>query len=382
MKKISILFVSLLLVCATMVTTTSAATSSTNFDGEPDKYLALRCDATESAISSVIRLNATQKTPDDLPLAKPVPINPDYFAFTTEVRDENGPVSTLAANQTYTLRVTISPSGQRDAQNTRVRLTDFARIEGYMQISGKTAVPMLYVYGDGLENRTACAKVSIIDSERLRAQYVPSSATLTLGDGTTVMILDDDNFMSGEGARIGTGSADGNLLVGSHCTVEYKFMTTEYGTTPSTSKLQPADRAPTVAATKPANPQPTPDSAAEESVRQDSAVSNVLVANDHNFSQRLDRLDQFVGRQSVTQAISNVGLLIVVVILAYIVHKLKKRVKQLEGKFYDSEDPSLDPPDEDQPRHDDEDTASDLDATRRFEWDPSELDDHADHKVD
>lgn len=311
-----------------------------------------------------------------------MPTNPNYFAFTTEVWDENGPVSTLTANQTYTLRVIISPSGQCDAQNTHARLTDFARIEGYTRISGKYATPMLYVYGDGLENRTACIEVGVANSEHLRAQYIPGSATLTLSDGTTVMILDDDNFMSGEGARIGTGSTDGNLLVGSHCTVEYKFMTTEYSTTPSTSKLQPAEHAPVVT-TKPANPQSTPDPAPKESARQDSAISGVLVANnDYNFSRRLDRLDQFVGRQSVTQAVSNVGLLIVVVILAYIVHKLEKRVKQLEGEFYDSEDPSLDPPDEDQPRHDDEGTASDLDATRRFEWDPAELGDHTDHKAD
>lgn len=382
MKKLSILFLSILLACATLVTTACAATpyvsSSTAYHGaEPDERVPQHYSATESATDSAIRLSATKTTSDVPRPVNPTLVNPNRFACIIEVRDENGPVSTLSANETYTLRITIFIAGEHDAQNVRVRITDYMRIEGHTPFSGKYAVPMLYISADEFESRTACAKADVADTDRLDTKYIPDSATLTLNDGVTVLPLNDYWFAGPSGAKIGTGSADGNLLVGSSCVVEFKFATTEYNTTPSTSKRQPADHAPVVTA-KPANPQSTPSLTDEEII----AENRVLVANDINFDRRITELERKINQALDATAVLAVVMIINGIVDIVIMRRFDKRVKQLEEEFYDSEDPSLDPPDEDQSHHDDEGTAGDLDDTRRFEWDLSELDEHTDHKVD
>lgn len=84
MKKLSILFLSLLLTCATLVTTASAATpyvsSSTVYHGaEPDECIPQHYSANESATSSATHLDAAQTPQRPAPSSKACAYEPELF---------------------------------------------------------------------------------------------------------------------------------------------------------------------------------------------------------------------------------------------------------------------------------------------------------------
>lgn len=326
----------------------------------------------ESTVTRPTKPDTNDEEQNPTPLV-PIPTPEPKARFMAEsiVLDAEGDeVTKVVIGETYSLVTAIRASltGTEvislDARNLRIRMNHYSIMHGFKSelLIGMAAAPLFIVYDNESDvasgyNRTT--NVSLVDEKRAIVSYVKNSAELVTRDGE-IIALSDAEFLTQEGALIGSYAADGILLAEDVATVRLKFTVEEYKDLPIVNDLNGNPLPETTQNQTPANNQ-TPivsmdsETAQKPPIDQKSEASPALYEDDLHSKEYFaeKRLRLIEAKANDTQKTVNwllvviAMLLLACVILAACLAGLNNKVDALSKHIDEAKNNTFSPPEQD-----------------------------------